>query len=94
MKHFVIALILFVAAGSAGACYTCGLKLNGTSDNGISLNGRTLNGVVLNGARLNDVRFNGISLQGPYSSALAGWQTTDWSAIPLSQVRVRLAGTR
>lgn len=94
MKRFVIALILCAAAGSAGACVGCNIKFNGTSDNGISLNGRTLNGINFNGARLNDVRFNGISLQGPRNSALAGWQTTDWSAIPLSQVRVRLAVTR
>lgn len=84
MKRLVIALVLFAAAGSANACVGCNIKLNGISDNGISLNG----------ARLNDVRFNGISLQGPHSSALAGWQTIDWSAIPLSQVRVRLAVTR
>jgi hypothetical protein len=84
MKRFVIALILLAAAGSASACVGCNIKFNGLSDNGISLNG----------ARLNDVRLNGISLQGPRSSALAGWQTTDWSAIPLSQVRVRLAVAR
>lgn len=94
MKRFLIAFALFVAAGSANACVGCNIKFNGTSANGISLNGWTLNGISLNGARLNDVRFNGISLQGPRSSALAGWQTTDWSAIPLSLVRVRLPGAR
>jgi hypothetical protein len=84
MKRFVIALVLFAVAGSASACAGCGIKFNGLSDNGISLNGTQLNGI----------RFNGTSLQGPRSSALAGWQANDWSAIPLSQVRVRLAVAR
>ncbi len=93
MKRFLIVLALSAAAGSAGACVGCNIKFNGRSDNGISLNGRTLNGIEFNGARLNDVRFNGITLQGPRSAALAGWQATDWSAIPLSQVRVQLRST-
>jgi len=88
MKRFLIALVLFAAAGSAVACGGCSIKFNGTSDNGVSPNGRTLNGARLNGTQLN------VSLPGPRSSTLAGWQATDWSAIPRRHVCVRLPGAR
>jgi uncharacterized protein YjbI with pentapeptide repeats len=75
-----------------------GMVLNGFRINGLTWNGVVLNGFVFNGARLNGMKINGWSLNGRTFNGTGAWRAdadadrsaANWSAIPLSQVRVRL----
>jgi uncharacterized protein YjbI with pentapeptide repeats len=73
-----------------------GFQLNGVQFNNWRLNGINLNGLTLNGWTLNGLQLNGLTLNG---STAQGFDTlrakaTDWSAVPLNQVQVRLPAAR
>lgn len=79
-----------------------GLVLNGLVLNGLVLNGRVLqgiqfNGIVLNGRVLQGTGADGVTLYGPLpqyldpTAADASAPRSDWSALRLDRISVRLA---
>ena len=56
----------------------------------------TLNGIQLNDWRLNGILLNGLQFNGATAQGFDAPQTkaTDWSAVPLNQVQVRLPAAR
>jgi uncharacterized protein YjbI with pentapeptide repeats len=73
-----------------------GIQLNGVQFNGWTLNGLQLNGVQFNGWTLNGLQFNGVQFNGTPAQAFDAQRAgaTDWSAVPLNQVQVRLPAAR
>jgi uncharacterized protein YjbI with pentapeptide repeats len=92
MKRYLIALALLAGACSVAQAHCVGCSASGgTVFNGISLNGVQFNNWRLNGLQLNGVQFNGATARGfdaPQTTA------TDWAAVPLNQVQVRLPAAR
>lgn len=73
-----------------------GFQLNGVQFNNWRLNGISLNGMKLNGWTLNGFQLNGLTLNGSTAQGLdtVHAKETDWSAVPLNQVQVRLPAAR
>lgn len=102
MKRYLIALALLAGASSAAQahCVGCsasgGTVFNGISLNGVQFNDWRLNGLQLNGVQFNDWRLNGLQLNGATAQGFDAPQTkaTDWSAVPLNEVQVRLPAAR
>lgn len=103
MKRYLIALALLVGASSVaqaqsggGGTVFNGISLNGLSLNGLTLNGTQENGIQFNGWNLNGLTLNGLTLNGTAAQGFDAQhsKTTDWSAVPLNQVQVRLPTAR
>jgi uncharacterized protein YjbI with pentapeptide repeats len=82
-----------------------GISLQGVKFNGIRLNGIKFNGLKLQGVRLNGIKLQGVKLNGTVLSSTSREQhsanrvnsltaRTDWSALQLSRISVRLPQSR
>jgi uncharacterized protein YjbI with pentapeptide repeats len=97
MKRYLIALALLAGASSVAQAHCVGCSASGgTVFNGTSLNGLQFNGLQFNNWRLNGLQLNGVQFNGATAQGFDALQTkaTDWSAVPLNQVQVRLPAAR